>query len=238
MKEGLPGGTLSVSPRSELEEARHHVARWTGSQSTSAERPPGRRRRRGGRADRGRAGRRWACPSGHARARRACPGGDRVDERRAVRAGHARGARLEVLVADAQKAKGLAPLACKTDKIDALVPAVLSHRDLVPAIWLPDPTIRARTRARALPVASGASLHDAQEPDPRDADHLRASVPGVGPVRLRRPLDESFHGLVVVRLIAARQMPSIIVEHLAPVQLSCSANPMMMPSGPRRKQSR
>jgi len=28
---------------------------------------------------------------------------------------------------------GLAPLACKTDKIDARVLAVLSHRDLVPA---------------------------------------------------------------------------------------------------------
>jgi transposase len=48
----------------------------------------------------------------------------------------------EVLIADAQKVKGLAPLACKTDKIDARVLAVLSQRDLVPAIWLPDPTIR------------------------------------------------------------------------------------------------
>jgi transposase len=48
----------------------------------------------------------------------------------------------EVLVADAQKVKGLAPLACKTDRIDAHVLAVLSHRDLVPAIWLPDPSIR------------------------------------------------------------------------------------------------
>jgi transposase len=48
----------------------------------------------------------------------------------------------EVLVADAQKVKGLAPLACKTDKIDARVLAELSWRDLVPAIWLPDPAIR------------------------------------------------------------------------------------------------
>ena len=32
----------------------------------------------------------------------------------------------EVLVADAQKVKGLAPLACKTDKIDARVLAELS----------------------------------------------------------------------------------------------------------------
>ncbi len=42
----------------------------------------------------------------------------------------------EVLVADAQKVKGLAPLACKTDKIDSGVLAELSFRDLVPAIWL------------------------------------------------------------------------------------------------------
>ena len=48
----------------------------------------------------------------------------------------------EVLVADAQKVKGLAPLACKTDRIDARVLAELSWRDLVPAIWLPDPSIR------------------------------------------------------------------------------------------------
>jgi len=48
----------------------------------------------------------------------------------------------EVEIADAQKVKGLAPLACKTDKIDSQVLAVLSHRDLVPAIWLPDPRVR------------------------------------------------------------------------------------------------
>jgi transposase len=55
----------------------------------------------------------------------------------------------EVEIADAAKVKGLAPLACKTDRIDAWVLAELSRRDLVPAIWLPDPTIRAeRERAR------------------------------------------------------------------------------------------
>ena len=48
----------------------------------------------------------------------------------------------DVLIADAQKVKGLAPLACKTDKIDARVLALLSQRDLVPEIWLPDPTVR------------------------------------------------------------------------------------------------
>jgi transposase len=47
-----------------------------------------------------------------------------------------------VEIADAQKVKGLAPLACKTDRIDSRVLALLSQRDLVPAIWLPDPRIR------------------------------------------------------------------------------------------------
>src|SRR3989440_4450613 len=55
----------------------------------------------------------------------------------------------QVEIADAQKAKGLAPLACKTDRIDAWVLAELSRRDLVPAVWLPDPEVRAeRERAR------------------------------------------------------------------------------------------
>ena len=55
----------------------------------------------------------------------------------------------QVEIADAQKVKGLAPLACKTDRIDAWVLAELARRDLVPAIWLPDPMVRAeRERAR------------------------------------------------------------------------------------------
>ncbi len=55
----------------------------------------------------------------------------------------------QVAIADALKAKGLAPLACKTDRIDAQVLAELSRRDLVPAIWLPAPEVRAeRERAR------------------------------------------------------------------------------------------
>lgn len=55
----------------------------------------------------------------------------------------------EVTIANAQKVKGVAPLACKTDRIDAWVLAELSRRDLVPAIWLPDPAVRSeRERAR------------------------------------------------------------------------------------------
>jgi transposase len=55
----------------------------------------------------------------------------------------------QVEIADALKVKGLAPLACKTDRIDAWVLAELARRELVPAVWLPDPTVRAeRERAR------------------------------------------------------------------------------------------
>src|SRR6266496_3259772 len=55
----------------------------------------------------------------------------------------------QVEIADAQKVKGLAPLACKTDRIDAWVLAELARRELLPAIWLPDPLVRAeRERAR------------------------------------------------------------------------------------------
>jgi transposase len=55
----------------------------------------------------------------------------------------------EVEVADAVRVKGLAPLACKTDKIDARVLAELCRRDLVPAIWLPTPEVRGdRERSR------------------------------------------------------------------------------------------
>jgi transposase len=67
----------------------------------------------------------------------------------------------EVLVADAQRVKGLAPLACKTDKIDSWVLAELSFRDLVPAIWLPTPELRAereRSRWRLRMVKHRATL--------------------------------------------------------------------------------
>jgi transposase len=55
----------------------------------------------------------------------------------------------DVEVADAARVKGFAPLACKTDRIDAWVLGELSRRELVPAIWLPDFEQRSeRQRAR------------------------------------------------------------------------------------------
>lgn len=55
----------------------------------------------------------------------------------------------DVRIADAVKARGLAPLACKTDRIDCWVLAELARLGLVPEIWLPDPAVRAeREQAR------------------------------------------------------------------------------------------
>src|SRR5207253_5833805 len=61
-----------------------------------------------------------------------------------------------VEIADAVKVKGLAPLACKTDRIDAWVLAELTRRELVPAIWLPDPRGARRARACASAPSPGA----------------------------------------------------------------------------------
>jgi transposase len=57
-----------------------------------------------------------------------------------------------VEVAHAGKVRDIAPLACKTDKVDARVLAELCRRDLVPAVWvasLEDRAIRERLRRRA-----------------------------------------------------------------------------------------
>jgi transposase len=58
----------------------------------------------------------------------------------------------QVEIADARKVKAVAPLACKTDKVDARVLAELCRRDLVPAVWVPslsDRGLRERLNRRA-----------------------------------------------------------------------------------------
>jgi transposase len=57
----------------------------------------------------------------------------------------------QVEVADARKVKTVAPLAAKTDKVDARLLAELSRRRLVPAVWLPsldERELRERLRRR------------------------------------------------------------------------------------------
>jgi hypothetical protein len=94
--------------------------------------------------------RRWCSRAGGPGlgARRAGARSDRVDDRRAFCSDALERHGWDVLIADAQRVKRLAPLACETDRIDARVLAVLSERGLVPAIWLPDPAVR-RERERA-----------------------------------------------------------------------------------------
>ena len=65
----------------------------------------------------------------------------------------------EVEIADAVKVKGLAPLACKTDRIDAWVLAELCRRDVVPAIWLPDFQVRQERERLAAEALFGALGH-------------------------------------------------------------------------------
>jgi transposase len=57
----------------------------------------------------------------------------------------------KVQVAHARKVRDVAPLACKTDRVDARVLAELCRRDLVPELWVPslaDRELRERLRRR------------------------------------------------------------------------------------------
>jgi transposase len=54
-------------------------------------------------------------------------------------------------IADARKVKAIAPLACKTDRVDARVLAELVRRELVPEVWVPsldERAIREQLRRR------------------------------------------------------------------------------------------
>ncbi len=66
----------------------------------------------------------------------------------------------EVQIAHARKVRDVAPLACKTDKVDARVLAELCRRYLVPELWVPsltDRELRERLRRRTHLVRMRAS---------------------------------------------------------------------------------
>jgi transposase len=66
----------------------------------------------------------------------------------------------EMQIAHARNVRDVAPLACKTDKVDARVLAELCRRDLVPELWVPslsDRELRERLRRRAHLVRIRAS---------------------------------------------------------------------------------
>src|SRR6266545_3835028 len=87
----------------------------------------------------------------------------------------------DVRIADAFKVRGLAPLACKTDRIDTWVLAELARRDLAAG-----PGRAWRARAGPLPAALGQAPKRAQEPDPRDPLPARAADVEQRPLRCRR----------------------------------------------------
>src|SRR4051794_26364472 len=70
------------------------------------------------------------------------------------------GAGWQMQIAHARKVRDVAPLACKTDKVDARVLAELCRRDLVPELWVPslgDRELRERLRRRTHLVRMRAS---------------------------------------------------------------------------------
>src|ERR687897_2960797 len=83
----------------------------------------------------------------------------------------------QVEIADAAKVKGLAPLACKTDRIDAWVLAELCRRELVPAIWLPDPRVRAERERARWRLHLGAPPLQPQAARARGPAHARHALP-------------------------------------------------------------
>ena len=69
----------------------------------------------------------------------------------------------QVKVAHARKVRDVAPLACKTDKVDARVLAELCRRDLVPELWVPsieDRALRERLRRRTHLVKTRTSARN------------------------------------------------------------------------------
>ena len=76
----------------------------------------------------------------------------------------------EVQVAHARKVRDVAPLACKTDKVDARVLAELCRRDLVPELWVP----RSRTARSASACAAALTW---SRPGPRRATGSSACSP-------------------------------------------------------------
>ena len=125
----------------------------------------------------------------------------------------------EVLVADAQKVKGWRPLACKTDKVDSRVLGELSFRDLMPAIWLPDPQLRGareRSRVRLHLVKHRTSLKNRIHSTLMAFGHQRpvSDLFGVTGRKLLDSLDvpEPWRGHVDASLLLIDQLERQIVE--------------------------
>ena len=153
-----------------------HVARWIGFESKRLDvclldedgELVGRR---------GAAGRRGCAAWRGGRPGGAGARGDRVDDRGAVRARHAGGARLGG--ADRRRAEGQgAGAAGLQDRQDRRAGCWPSCRCAISCRRSGCPTRGCGASAsRPASAASGQAQHDAEEPHPRDADHLRDPCP-------------------------------------------------------------
>jgi transposase len=132
----------------------------------------------------------------------------------------------EVQVAHARKVRDIAPLACKTDKVDARVLAELCRRELVPAVWvasLEDRAIRERLRRRSHLVKLRTSARN------RIFGLLTQFGLRVSFTRLRQP--------DAAELLERRGVPEVwrasIGEHLAEIEeLDRRINPIDRELGP------
>jgi hypothetical protein len=87
--------------------------------------------------------------------------------------------------ADTQKVKGLPPLACKTDRIDAWLLAELARRDLGAGDLATRPARARRTRASGLAAAPGAPPLELEAARACSAAQPRQALPACRSVRPR-----------------------------------------------------
>jgi transposase len=110
----------------------------------------------------------------------------------------------EMKVAHARKVRDVAPLACKTDKVDARVLAELCRRDLVPELWVPsieDRAMRERLRRRMHLVKTRTSARN------RIFGLLTQFGLRISNARLREP--------GAMELLAARGVPEVWRDSIA-----------------------
>src|SRR4051812_16205058 len=81
-----------------------------------------------------------------------------------------------VQIAHARKVRDVAPLACKTDKVDARVLAELCRRDLVPELWVPPLRGPGAARTAAPADAPGSDARLGDESDLRAADAVGCAL--------------------------------------------------------------
>src|SRR4051794_1495908 len=98
-------------------------------------------------------------------------------------------------IADARKVKAVAPLACKTDRVDARVLAELVRRDLVPAVWMPSVEERANRERLRRRMHFDPVVNVGDEPQFRPAHTVGAAAQRDGAAQPRTLEQLAAHGV-------------------------------------------